>query len=58
MVRPVFLIGVFVIFFGSFFSWLVFPHPIFIHLLVVVKLINLLLIFLGGYFVFVYLMNV
>jgi len=45
IVRPVFLIGVFVVFFGSFFSWLIFPHPIFIHLLVVVKLINLLLIF-------------
>lgn len=52
IVGPIILIGIFVIFAGCFLSWVLFPHPFFVNLRLQVKIINLGLVFLGGWVFF------
>jgi len=58
MIGPIFLIGAMVTFLGGVFSWLIFPHPIFFHLLMEVKFINLCLIICGRGLILIYLNKV
>jgi len=44
IVSPILIIGIFVVFIGSILRWLSFPHLIFIHLTLFVKLITLFII--------------
>jgi len=58
IVFPIGVIGIFVVFLGCFLSWLIFPHPVFIHLAFFVKILNLVLVLLGVWFFFILYNNV
>jgi len=58
ILNPIFIIGVLVVILGGRISWAIFPCPIFVHLTLIVKIINLGLIFLGVIGFFIYLNKV
>lgn len=49
---PIFILGLFVVFAGCSLSWINFLTPIFINISIFVKILNLILIVLGGYLIF------
>nr|QHQ98554.1 NADH dehydrogenase subunit 5 [Parasitus wangdunqingi] len=54
MVNPIMMMGVLVVFLGCLLSWVIFPHPLFIHITYEVKILNLILVSLGVWLFFVH----
>nr|YP_010321838.1 NADH dehydrogenase subunit 5 [Parasitus fimetorum]UKO33176.1 NADH dehydrogenase subunit 5 [Parasitus fimetorum] len=54
MVNPIMIMGLIVVFLGCALSWVIFPHPIFMHLSFEVKILNLVLISFGIWLFYVH----